>query len=204
MINNKMSVLIMHKPSHKFSHKLNLITSGITSVIGAVLITLLSLLISNNACAKNGDETKPVQIDANQATLDQKAMVTVFTGNVVITRGTLVIHANQGVASQNPQGERTINLYGTPVYFSQMMDDNEKVEGQANQFEYNTKTNLAVLTGRARIRKVNNMVIGDKITYNTKTQIYSVSANNANGVNRVKSGRITVILDQNNNAITNK
>ena len=36
--------------------------------------------------------------------------------------------------------------------------------------------------------------MGDKLTYNTQTQIYSANSNNANGVSTTKSGRVTVIL----------
>jgi lipopolysaccharide export system protein LptA len=45
--------------------------------------------------------------------------------------------------------------------------------------------------------------MGDKLTYNTKTQVYSASSANANGVNSTKSGRVTVILQPNQKGQSN-
>lgn len=150
----------------------------------------------------SSDESKPIQIEADHATLDQKQMVTVFSGRVVITHGTLVVRASQGTATQDKVGDRTLLLTGTPVTFVQKADDGDLIEGQGNKFDYNTKTSLAVLTGRARIKKGKNLIVGDTLTYNTKTLVYSATATRANGVHSTKtSGRITVILDGQNGTL---
>ena len=64
------------------------------------ILSLCYMTISQ-VYALTGDETKPLQIDADNATLDQKNMTTVFTGNVIITRGSIIVHANKGIASQD-------------------------------------------------------------------------------------------------------
>lgn len=144
----------------------------------------------------------PIKIEADHATLDQKQMVTVFSGRVVITKGSLVVHANEGTATQDKAGDRTLLLTGSPVTFVQKADDGELIEGQGNKFDYNTKTSLAVLTGRARVKKGKNLIVGDTLTYNTKTSVYSAMAAPLNGVQPTKtSGRITVILDGQNGAV---
>ena len=160
------------------------------------LILLLSGLSSFSYALKS-DESQPIQIEANQATADQINMVTVFSGNVVVTRGSMIVHSNTAQASQDAQGYKTIHMIGTPVTFSQLNDDGDKTEGQCNDFDYNTKNNLAVLTGRARVKKGDNLVMGDKLTYNTQTQIYNATSANANGISNTKSGRVTVILQPN-------
>lgn len=142
-----------------------------------------------------GDESKPLQIEADNATLDQKQMVTVFSGRVIISKGSLVVHADQGTATQDKAGDRTLHLIGSPVTFVQKADDGELIEGQGNKFDYNTKTSLAVLNGRSRVKKGKNIIVGDMLTYNTQTQVYSALATKANGLQNKTNGRITVILD---------
>ena len=159
------------------------------------MLLVLSFVIMPSYSLK-GDDKKPIQIDADSATVDQKTFVSEFIGNVVITKGSLIVHADKGVASQDKEGSRTIILYGRPVSFEQMEDDGVKVVGQGDKFEYNSKSNLAVLTGRARVRKGKSEVIGDALTYNTQTQVYSAQSNFGNGVKKTSGGRITVILDQ--------
>ncbi|MCE2706407.1 MAG: lipopolysaccharide transport periplasmic protein LptA [Proteobacteria bacterium] len=159
------------------------------------ILSLCYMTISQ-VYALTGDETKPLQIDADNATLDQKNMTTVFTGNVIITRGSIIVHANKGIASQDANKDNIVILYGTPITFSQIQDDKQKITGQCNQFEYNTKTNLAILSGNAKIKKNKDSIISEQITYNTKTQTYSAKGLAANGVNKKQSGRVSVILDQ--------
>lgn len=157
---------------------------------------LLSILIclSTSAFALKTDASQPVVITADRWTFDQKNMVSVFIGNVVITQGSLVAHANRANASQDKNGYKTVKLTGTPVTFLQLNDDGEKTEGQGNGFDYNTKNNLAVLVGRARVKKGDNLVIGDQLAYNTQTQVFSATSTNANGISSTKSGRVTVVL----------
>lgn len=141
--------------------------------------------------------SKPIQIEANHATVDQKEMQSVFAGNVVITRGSLVVQADKGVANQDKSGDRVLDLYGSPVIFQQLTEDGKKINGQCDHFNYNTKTNLAVLMGRARVKKGKSVIIGDKLTYNTATQVYSAVSDLGNGITQKTTGRVTVILDQN-------
>jgi lipopolysaccharide export system protein LptA len=165
--------------------------------IGLMFIILTAFI--PYCIALKSDEKQPLQIDADHATFDQKNMVTVFTGNVIITKGSLKVHANNGVATQDKLGDRTLKLVGAPVTFVQTDDDGIKIEGQANNFDYNTKTSLAVLNGRSRVKKGKNIIIGDSLTYNTGTHIYSASSTQANGVKKQSNGRITVILDNQTN-----
>lgn len=169
---------------------------SLSKILIKIYISMFFIICPCFAFALKGDEKQPLQIDADQATLDQKQMVSVFSGNVVITKGTLVVHASKGVASQDTAGDRVLILDGSPVTFVQMGDDGEKIEGQGNNFNYNSKSHLAVLTGRARIKKGKNIVIGDVLTYNSDTQVYSAQSTMGNGVTKKSGGRITVILDQ--------
>lgn len=153
--------------------------------------------LASSVWSLKSDDDQPIQITANSATADQKNKTTQFTGKVVVTRGSILVKANTATASEDPSGYKVITLSGSPVTFEQMNDDGEKTEGQCNNFEYNTKTSMAILSGRARVKKGDNLVMGDKLTYNTQTQIYSATSNNANGINTEKAGRVTVILQPN-------
>lgn len=167
------------------------------SLTNRYLFILLLIFVTPLSFALKSDESQPIQIVADKATADQINKVTVFTGNVVVTRGSIIVHSNTAEASEDKSGYKIIHLVGTPVTFEQLNDDGEKTQGECNDFEYNTKNSLAILTGRARVKKGDNMVIGDKLTYNTQTQIYSATSSNANGVSNTKSGRVTVILQPN-------
>ncbi len=170
--------------------------NSIRSILYKFGVILVMLLLAIPSYALKGDDKKPIQIEADSGTGDQNKKVLEFIGNVKITKGSLIVNADKGVASQYKEGDRTFVLYGKPVAFEQMQDDGVKIIGQGDKFEYNTKSSLAVLTGRAKIRKGKSEIVGDVLTYNTQTQVYSAKSNFGNGVTKNSGGRITVILDQ--------
>ena len=161
------------------------------------MIVIVLCSIMNHTWALETDGAKPIQIQANQATMNQKTLVSIFNGNVIITKGSLIVHADQGIAHQDNQSNKYLVLEGKPVTFVQQQDDGSYINGQCDKFEYSSKTNIALLRGRARITQGKNEVIGDTISYNTKTQVYRAAANLANGINSsTRQGRVTLILDQ--------
>lgn len=157
-----------------------------------IVIFILTIFFTN-VFALKGDENKKTIITADgKGTYNAKTQEATLNGNVSITRGSLKVHANRGVVSQNKEGNKIIILSGSPVTFEQLDDNYQKIQGQGNNFIYNSKSNLAILKGRARIKQNNNIVIGDSITYNTKTQVYYVTSGFDNGLNK----KITIIIDK--------
>ena len=150
---------------------------------------------SNNVYALSTDESKPVQITADNGVANLKSKDVTLNGPLTITRGSILVKANKGTVHQDANNDKLLTLYGTPVTFTQKQDDGSTVDGQCNQFEYNTKTNIAILTGRARMQKGKDSITGERITYNTKTSVYSAAGMPTNGVNKTQTGKVTIILD---------
>ncbi|WII92357.1 lipopolysaccharide transport periplasmic protein LptA [Kingella negevensis] len=151
---------------------------------------------SLNAMALESDRQQPIQIEADQGSLDQKNQVTVFTGNVIAKQGTLNMRANNVRVSQDQSGNQTIDAQGNPAYFRQMLDNNKGIaEGWGNRMEYQSQTNVVKLIGNAKIQRGGDMAQGEAISYNTKTEVYTVLGGNATGN---KNGRrVTVIIQPN-------
>ena len=85
---------------------------------------------------------------------------------------------------------------GRIVTFRQKMDGkNEWVEGQSSVLDYTSAIHLAVLTGNARVKRGEDLVIGNVITYNTETELYQVNGGPSSAPNK---GRVTVILQPKN------
>ena len=87
---------------------------------------VLNLVMANAWCLKT-DASQPIQIIADHLTVDQKNMVSTFTGNVIITQGSMNAHASLAQASQDSAGYKTIHMTGSPVTFSQLNDDGDNV-----------------------------------------------------------------------------
>ena len=160
-----------------------------------LLAAVFILLSSSTAFALQSDRNQPIQIEADQGSLDQKNQNTTFSGNVIVKQGTLYIQAASVTVSKDKNGQQHMSARGNPVKFGQQLEKNGKVDGQANQVEYSSATGIVKLTGNAKITRGGDMASGNIITYNTRTEVYTVSGNkNATS----KTGRrVSVVIQPN-------
>ncbi|WP_151449192.1 lipopolysaccharide transport periplasmic protein LptA [Lacisediminimonas profundi] len=166
------------------------------------LLTLLAL--SQPVLAEKADQDKPTNVEANQMAYDDVKQINTFTGNVVLTRGSLVMNAEKMVVVQDPAGYQYATLYapkGGFATFRQKRDGGPDLwmEAQAaDRIEYDGKTEVAKLFSRARIRllegkKITDEVEGDFISYDSKTEFYKVN-NTASGESKPGAGRIRATI----------
>ncbi|AIX75120.1 MAG: lipopolysaccharide ABC transporter substrate-binding protein LptA [Mixta calida] len=136
-----------------------------------LLITTL-LAASVPALALTGDSEKPVNIDSANQALDLQGNVATFTGNVIVTQGSIKITADKVVVTR-PGGDSNktiVDAYGTPATFYQLQDDGKPVKGHAQKMHYELAKDFVELTGNAYIEQLDSNVKGDRITYLVKEQ----------------------------------
>ena len=148
------------------------------------------------AYALQSDSKQPIQIEADQGSLDQNNQSTTFTGNVIIKQGTLNIRAGSVNVSRNDKGEQFMAADGSPVKFSQTLDDNQGVvNGQANNAEYSSATGIVKLTGNAKVQRGGDVAQGAVITYNMRTEVYNIIGGSKSSAKAgTKSGRVSVVI----------
>lgn len=150
---------------------------------------------SLNAHALESDRNQPISIEADAGSLDQKNQVTVFTGNVVIKQGSLNIRAQAVRVAQDKRGNQQIDAEGNPVHFGQQLEDKGYVEGSGNQVAYESETGLVRLTGNAMVKRGGDVARGAVITYNMRTEVYTVLGSKVAGTpSGTKNGRVSVII----------
>ena len=152
------------------------------------------LLASAPAFALQSDSKQPIQIEADQGSLDQAKQVTHFSGNVIIKQGTLNLRAANVRVSRNDKGEQFMAADGSPVKFSQTLDDNQGVV-QANNAEYSSATGIVKLTGNAKVQRGGDVAQGAVITYNMRTEVYNIIGGGKSSAKAgTKSGRVSVVI----------
>ena len=130
------------------------------------------LAASLPAMALTGDTNQPIHIESDQQSLDMQGNVVTFTGNVVVTQGSIKINADKVVVTRpaNQQGKEVIDGYGNPATFYQMQDNGKPVKGRASKMHYELANDFVVLTGNAYLEQLDSNIKGDKITYLVKEQ----------------------------------
>lgn len=157
---------------------------------------LTALSAASPAFALQSDSRQPIQIEADRGSLDQTKQSTTFSGNVVIRQGTLNISASRVNVTRGGKGGESVRAEGSPVRFSQTLDGGKgTVRGQANNIAYSSAGSTVVLTGNAKVQRGGDVVEGAVITYNTKTEVYTISGSTKSGAKSAsKSGRVSVVI----------
>jgi lipopolysaccharide export system protein LptA len=124
-----------------------------------------------SAGAEQADRNKPIHFSAEQpAEVDFDKRVGTLRGNVVITQGTLTIHADRIDFKQNADNSLSATAYGNPIDFREKKDgSDEYYEGYAQRAVYNGQTHTLELFDNALLKEGNNEFRGNYISYNSDT-----------------------------------
>lgn len=146
------------------------------------VLGLLTLGSSPAVLANQTDRQAPTKVDSDKLEHDDQRQVTVFTGKVVLTRGSLTMTGDRLELRQLADGQQLAELKGRPARFRQQRatGSNEWITGESEMLEYDSKTEIVVLTGQATMRRVEgeklmDQVSGDRLTYNNITEVYQVT-----------------------------
>jgi len=161
---------------------------------------LAGLALAGGAQAERADRNKPLNAEADALRYDDAKQTSVFTGNVVITKGTILIRGAQVEVRQDPQGNQFGLVTGKPGFFRQKREGlDEFIEGQAARIEYDSKADTVKFTGGAVLRRfkgaqLNDETVGSVITYNSGNDTFSVDGGPGNRTASNPSGRVRAML----------
>jgi len=154
-----------------------------------------------SAHAEKADATRPLNISADRLSYDDVRQVNTFTGNVVITRGTLQMKGEKVVVTTDAAGYRFATLHAPATglaTFRQKRDGGPDlwIDGQAKRIEYTDRTEIVQLFDNAQMRRlegarVTDQVNGDFISYDSRAEYYTVnnrSGNTAHSTAPAKGG----------------
>jgi len=149
--------------------------------IAVALATAILVLSAFSVLAEKADKDKPTNIEANRMSSDDAKRMSIFEGGVVLTKGTVVVRADRIVVHQDAEGFQLTTAYGKPVRFRQKgdrKDDKEGIwtEGEALRVEIDDRNERIELFERARVTRDQDMVNGEYIFLDQRTEFFSVSA----------------------------
>ena len=140
---------------------------------------MLSGTLLSSAFAEKFDISQKIEIDASKQAADLKNKIFSYIDNVVITQGSLIIHADLvQVLTQTGSEEKTYIAKGKPATFEQTLADGTPLNLQADEIRYEPGNNLVIISGNALLQQEDSEVSGSKITYNIDTQYVNAESKN--------------------------
>jgi lipopolysaccharide export system protein LptA len=162
------------------------------AVAAAIVVAALQAPLS--AHAEKADKDKPTEIESNRMMSDEARRMSIFEGNVVLTKGTLVVHADRLVVRQDADGFQHVTATGNPVRFRQRADSKDGkegawIEGEAKRMEFDERDDKLELFDNARVSRDKDVVRGNYISLDQRSGFYSVTG----GVD-APQGRVRAVL----------
>lgn len=141
-----------------------------------ISMALALMSIVGNVHAEKADREKPINLEADKVTVDDAKQVSTFEGRVVLTQGTLIIRGDRMEVRQDAQGFKTGITWGNLAYFRQKRDGyDEYIEGWAERIEYDGRADKVQMFNRASMKKGNDEVRGNYISYDATTEFFQVT-----------------------------
>lgn len=133
-----------------------------------LIFALAAAVLGASAWAENADRDRPMAIEADALRYDDLKQTSVFTGRVVLTKGSLVLRGARLEVRQDPQGYQYGTVTGSadaPAFFRQKREGlDEFIEGEAETIVYDGKADTVTFTKRAQLRRYRGTALGDEVT----------------------------------------
>jgi len=160
-------------------------------------------LASLPAAAEKADRFKELTVEADQSSSgDLLNQVFIFNGNVVVTKGTMIIRAQRIEVRESPDGYRSAVAIGSPsqhATFRQKRDaPDEWIEGNAERLEYDGRSDVIRFVKNASVRRLRGAnaadeLTGNLVTYDSSTEVFNVSGG-AQATAANPGGRVRAVL----------
>ncbi|MCX8517854.1 MAG: lipopolysaccharide transport periplasmic protein LptA [Rhodoferax sp.] len=179
------------------------------------------MLLALPVYAEKADRNMPMNIEADSLRYDDLQQISVFTGRVVLTKGSILIRADRLEVRQDPEGFQygvATGSAGRLAFFRQKREAvDEFMEGQGEVINYDGKADRVTFSRKAQLRRLRGAAVADEITgativYENLTDLFTVdgaaqtggpsgslgnsgnnSGNNSGG-NSGNSGRVRLML----------
>lgn len=149
------------------------------SVARRAAVVLIALASVGPALAENADRSKPINLEADKVSVDERSRQHVFEGNVALSQGTLLIRADKIVVTQDAEGFQRGVATGGPgglARFKQKREGrNDFVEGEAERIEHDGKNEVTEFFKRAFVKSGQDEVRGQYVKFDSRTENYTVT-----------------------------
>lgn len=139
------------------------------------------------------DFQAPIDIEAEYVEIDSQDGLSIYRGNVKLTRGTLQIIADQVRIQQiNDQGHVKATIIGQPARYTQKPNaDSAPLVAAASEIVYQSSDDVIEMRGDANLTRDADVVTSDLIRYDMRRDLI-IAGNDERDPNSNERVRITI------------
>jgi lipopolysaccharide export system protein LptA len=180
-----------------------------THPLACLPLALVLALAALPAGAEKADRNKPMNVEADALRYDDLQQTSVFTGRVVVSKGTIQIRGARMTVKQDPEGYQfgTVTAEaGKRAFFRQKREGvDEYIEGESDSIEYDGRADRVKFIGRAELRRLRGGALADEtsgsvITYDNANDQFTVDGATGGVAPANPGGRVRATLGPRNPA----
>ena len=164
-----------------------------------LVLTILLFLLPLNLMALKNDSQQPINLEADSADIDDLKGISIYSGNVVLTQGSMVIKSNKLTIyhDKNRDLEKAV-ANGSDVIlatFKQRLEGkNAYFKARAKTMVYYLKEDKIHLLKKALVEQAGDTFSGDRIVYDTKKETVAASSKKTKGKKSNNGNRVRVTI----------
>src|SRR3990172_8181315 len=141
--------------------------SLLNKLLCMVVLCSCALTTMQPAMAMTTDSAQDIEIVANTSEIDDRKNITIFTGQVIVTQGSIHITGDKMTVYYNDQNDiDTLVMEGNPATYRQLPDASAvHDEARARRMEYQKTKNLIILIEQAQVKQASGSLSGQRIEY---------------------------------------
>ncbi|MCA0901730.1 lipopolysaccharide transport periplasmic protein LptA [Microbulbifer agarilyticus] len=140
--------------------------------IAVLALTAACVLAAPQALALPDDRQQPVKVSADNLEANRSKNLSIYSGNVVISQGSLQIRADRVEVHGNSKGEiNKVVATGKPAHFQQQVEESTNpVKARAQRIEFLVARDALQLTGEAFVDRDGNTLSAERIDYDLNSE----------------------------------
>lgn len=168
------------------------------------LLLMLSVA-AFSASAEKADREKPINLEADAVTVNDAKKTSTYTGNVILTQGTLIIRGDKLIVREDKDGFQHSTSYGNPTTFKQKREGkNEYIEGSGQRIEYDARMDKVQLFTKAWVKRGDDIVHGDYISYDANAEYAeAIGGGSSAATDATPRGRVRAVIQPKKSTTTN-
>ncbi len=141
-------------------------------LLALLLLAPLTATHAGTPAAKATEKApEKIYINADRMQLNIETGNSVYTGNVRISQGKLVLTGDRVTVQQSNDEVERITVTGKPAHYNHVTDKGETIQAESERMVYTASENKLVMTINARLEQPDHMVSSQKIIYDTEKKI---------------------------------
>ncbi len=144
-----------------------------------------------------------MNVEADALRHDEQKQTSVFTGRVIVTKGSIIIRGARIEVRQDAQGNQYGLVSAEPgklAFYRQKREGVEEfIEGEAETIEYDGRADTVKFIKQAQMRRYRGATLNDELTgqvilFNNTTEVFNVDGGLAQGSTGAPAGRVRAML----------